>query len=229
MEYLNRRGVQNLDNTLAEKAGMGERVLFYPSSGYSLGRLLSLDCSLFVLAEATYGLQSSVPAERSQVLRRLNEASEGWRLEPIDALSQHGGPMPTLAMQVLPTRPELVTPPAEEGVAKERLCVLFGADNRRVLGLLARLGIELGWFVGICDGCQEGGNWECVNDMPFLEAVFRMVSPQGMLYYTDHSDLLWPRHHEPTWLRPRRAVMLAPYSELMLPVPESAIHPSRPV
>ena len=44
-------------------------------------------------------------------------------------------------------------------------------------------------FIGICDGCQEGGNYECVHSRPFLHPLLS-ASAEDLVYITDHSDYL---------------------------------------
>jgi hypothetical protein len=67
--------------------------------------------------------------------------------------------------------------------------VLF-EDNNDALLHLHQSGLKIHIYVGICDGCCEGGNWECVNENPFFGHVLSLAAPDGMAYFTDHSPPL---------------------------------------
>lgn len=66
---------------------------------------------------------------------------------------------------------------------------LFHEDNNL---MLERIKTDFGrvhHFVGICDGCCEGGNYECVHNRPFLSRLLQNAAP-NMKYSTDHSQPL---------------------------------------
>ena len=67
---------------------------------------------------------------------------------------------------------------------------LFFQDNNEVLARIAAAGWKINSYVGICDGCCEGGNYECVHDDPFLSKLLDTAAEEGMDYITDHSRLL---------------------------------------
>ncbi len=56
-------------------------------------------------------------------------------------------------------------------------------------------GCQVHHFVGICDGCCEGGNRECVHERPFVRRLLR-VAADGMSYITDHSRPLQGIPHD---------------------------------
>jgi hypothetical protein len=65
----------------------------------------------------------------------------------------------------------------------------FRMDNRAVFDILRVTRLRLTHFVGLNDGCCEGGNDACVHDEPFLGRLLaRAASP--LCYITDHSLLL---------------------------------------
>ncbi|MEN9905163.1 MAG: hypothetical protein RLZZ555_1728, partial [Pseudomonadota bacterium] len=64
--------------------------------------------------------------------------------------------------------------------------LLLWEDNNLVLERLRRAELQVHHFVGICDGCCEGGNYECVHERPFVRRLMR-VAADGMRYTTDHS------------------------------------------
>lgn len=70
---------------------------------------------------------------------------------------------------------------------------LFFQDNNQALARIHCAGWEISTFVGICDGCNEGGNYECIHDEPFLSKVLTNAA-DGMEYITDHSRFLSDYH-----------------------------------
>lgn len=63
---------------------------------------------------------------------------------------------------------------------------VFREDNRSTLARIAAQGLQIHHFVGICDGCAEGGNQECVHERPFMSHLLPLAA-DGMQYTTDHS------------------------------------------
>ena len=64
--------------------------------------------------------------------------------------------------------------------------ILFFEDNNIVLDRIRRYGGQINYFIGIKDGCGEGGNYQCVNEPPFLNKVLDCMADVGMTYITDH-------------------------------------------
>jgi hypothetical protein len=62
-------------------------------------------------------------------------------------------------------------------------------DKERRNGNRAKAGCKVHHFVGICDGCREGGNLECVHERPFVRRLMRIAADE-MHYITDHSEPL---------------------------------------
>ena len=58
-------------------------------------------------------------------------------------------------------------------------------DNERTLRLLIDAGIKISCFVGIQDGCVDGGNHECVNSFTFFSRLSPIL-PETSLYITNH-------------------------------------------
>lgn len=66
---------------------------------------------------------------------------------------------------------------------------LFFQDNNAALERIRLSGLKIHTFVGICDGCSEGGNYECVHKEPFLGKLLT-ASADRLEYFTDHSEFL---------------------------------------
>lgn len=75
----------------------------------------------------------------------------------------------------------------------DKFLFLFFQDNNQALARIHHAGWQISTFVGICDGCAEGGNYECVHDDPFLSKILATAA-NGMEYITDHSELLATGH-----------------------------------
>lgn len=133
------------------------RLCFYPSSGdTALWVLMRLDCDLFVMADKS----------RRAVSWPRIEADFNKRKLPIELVEQTDG---YLCFR-----------------SKGKTAWIFFEDNNVTLDRLRRASLTIHHFVGICDGCCEGGNHECVHKRPFLSRVLPLAD-HGMAYTTDHS------------------------------------------
>ncbi len=63
--------------------------------------------------------------------------------------------------------------------------ITLTCDNERTLRLLINAGVKISCVVGIQDGCEEGGNHECVNSYNFFSRLSAIV-PEEFLYITNH-------------------------------------------
>lgn len=61
-------------------------------------------------------------------------------------------------------------------------------DNNEILGLFLAKGIRLSAIVIICDGCVEGGNYECCARDGFFGRLMPVVTDQ-FDYFCDHKQL----------------------------------------
>lgn len=140
--------------------GPHRALCFYPSSGHRLlCAVMRLDCDLFVMAEK----------RPKRALWDWIEANFARRRRPVERI--HASPR-HLAFR-------------SEG--KEAW--IFFEDNNLTLKRISDAGLRIAAFVGICDGCREGGNLECVHERPFLRRLLPLAD-NGMRYFTDHSDPL---------------------------------------
>lgn len=134
-----------------------QRLCFYPSSGYQLlWSVMQLDCDLFVFSDKD---------------RRYSS----WSQIQAD-FAHHRRPLELIAR-------------GSDFVRFRSGCktgVLLWEDNNLVLDRLQLARLQVHHFVGICDGCSEGGNYECVHERPFVQRLMR-VAADGMCYSTDHS------------------------------------------
>jgi len=136
------------------------RLCFYPSSGANaLWALMQLNCDLFVMAE-----------QRPEAVSWRHIASEFKKQGLPVELVQHNRHYLRFTSQ-------------------GKTAWIFFEDNNITLQRLHRLGLKIHHFVGICDGCAEGGNHECVHERPFLSLILH-IAVQGMVYTTDHSGPL---------------------------------------
>jgi len=146
-----------------------QRLCYYPSCHYRTPWiLLGLDCDLFIMSE---------------------KERRNCRWQDFQAcFERHGHAVTLLADtdQYLHFR------------AGGRPFWVFREDNRQTLGRIADARLKIHHFVGIRDGCMEGGNHECVNERPFLTQLLPLAA-DGMQYTTDHMpplQLSWERRRK---------------------------------
>lgn len=134
-----------------------QRLCFYPSSGYGLlWAVMQVDCDLFVFSDKD---------------RRFSS----WD-KIRDDFARHHRPL-----ELVSRGPDYV-----QFRSGRKTGLLLWEDNNQVLDRLHQAGLQVHHFVGICDGCCEGGNYECVHERPFVRRLMR-VAADGMRYSTDHS------------------------------------------
>lgn len=134
-----------------------QRLCYYPSCGWGLlWAVMQLDADLFVFSDK----------ERRH---------SSWSNIQAD-FRRHGRPL-----ELVGRGPDFV-----QFRSAGKTGLLLWEDNNLVLDRLQRAGLKVHHFVGICDGCCEGGNYECVHDLPFVTRLLR-VAADGMRYSTDHS------------------------------------------
>lgn len=67
--------------------------------------------------------------------------------------------------------------------------VFFFDDNNVIVQRMINAQLTLATLIGINDGCNEGGNYECINRERFLLALSPLID-QHIAYIIDHSYLL---------------------------------------
>jgi len=67
--------------------------------------------------------------------------------------------------------------------------------------MIRKSGLKISTWIGVLDGCCEGGNPLCVHEMPFFGKVLDLIPDKGcMNIITDHSPYLF---NEDGWGKPR--------------------------
>ena len=159
----------NPDKELIRLADLEPRLLFYPSSGINKQRFFDQDYDVFVFVD---NVTKWVRNKDLHGERRRNF----W--------NQFKSNLP----------PDITLVGATDLVRVFRLGdqwgFLFFQDNNEVLWRIMKSFNRISAFIGICDGCAEGGNYECVNDAKFFKKVLGLMHPMGMTYLTDHSNVL---------------------------------------
>jgi len=67
-----------------------------------------------------------------------------------------------------------------------KMAVFLFMDNNEALEIIWKSGIPIEGFCGQNDGCCEGGNYECVNDVPFTSKVLSLMGSH-LEVVTDHA------------------------------------------
>jgi len=175
-------GVFDPDVCLNSLYADGKRLCFYPSCGNDLlWAVMQLDADMFIFSD--YAPRS--PEARK---RFWHEVAADFR--------ENAQPLALVASTV-------GTRVFQSGA---KWGFLFFQDNNDALTRIVESDWSVDVFVGIRDGCAEGGNYECVHGAPFLTKM--LAAAAGPLtYYADHSYLLtdpdesYRRRH--TYFRPR--------------------------
>lgn len=140
-----------------------QRLCYYPSSGYGLlWAVMQLDCDVFIFSDKDNHYNS-------------------WSKIRADFASHRQ------ALELMGRGSNFV-----QFRSGQKIGLLLWEDNNLVLDHLHEARLQVHQFVGICDGCCEGGNYECVHERPFIRRLMR-VAANGMHYATDHSRPLQKR------------------------------------
>ena len=78
--------------------------------------------------------------------------------------------------------------------------ILLCVDNNIGLSLIMDSGSKISYFIGVNDGCQEGGNYECVNSESWLNNILDVMHPDGLTYITDHFEHYWQSTEDPPYI-----------------------------
>jgi len=85
-------------------------------------------------------------------------------------------------------------------IPKEGKVVVFlFMDNNEALEIIWKSGIPIEGFCGQNDGCCEGGNYECVNDVPFTSKVLSLMGSH-LEVVTDHAPGILGISRGEAWL-----------------------------
>jgi hypothetical protein len=161
------------DLQLERLVEQGLRFAFYPSCGFDARWLLREDVDVVALSDYSPTL---MPPRRANGRRQFWERVRA-QLGRVDVVAE------TVRTRVFRWR--------------GKWGFLFFQDNNEVVRRLRAAGVRLHTFVGKTDGCCEGGNYECVNDAPFMRKVLDLV-PDEVVYGTDHvREGMHLRHGEP--------------------------------
>lgn len=151
------------DKFIKELAKTKPKVLFYPSSGCRIKGIFDMPYDVFIFADY-YPPNAD---ERRAFFKELRNSE----------------PRVTLYRSTVRTRIFRVG---------DKWGFLFFQDNKEVFKRISNAGLKISCFVGVNDGCGEGGNYECVNDLNWLEKVFASFPKGRGKYITDHSRYLYP-------------------------------------
>ncbi len=139
------------------------RVCFYPSSGFNrLWAVMALDCDVFIFSD--YRQRTDPWQDILQDFQRRRRDVVLIERSDHHVFFTSGG----------------------------KAAYLFHEDNNLTLERIKKDYGRVHHFVGICDGCCEGGNYECVHNRPFLSRLLQIAAP-NMKYSTDHSEPLESR------------------------------------
>lgn len=77
-------------------------------------------------------------------------------------------------------------------IDKQKWGIFLFLENNRAVKMIRDSGLQISTFIGVTDGCAEGGNYECCNETPFFEKIVTLMPDAGnMSVITDHSPYLF--------------------------------------
>ncbi len=159
------RGLRNTGALLRSLLSNGRRLCFYPSCG---NRLLS---PLFQLKSDVFVFSDYYP-------RNLAGRRRFW-----------AGIVGDFASRGVQLSLVYATKTVRVARSRDKWLFLFFEDNNRVLERIAGAGGKIAQLFSVNDGCMEGGNYECVNEDPFMGKWLALMEDGGD-YFTTHSSLL---------------------------------------
>lgn len=159
------RGLRNTDALLRSLLTPGRRLCFYPSCG---NRLLS---PLFQLKSEVFVFSDYYP-------RNLAGRRRFW-----------AGIIGDFADRGVQLSLVYATKTVRVARSVDKWLFLFFEDNNRALERIVEAGGKITQFFSVNDGCMEGGNYECVNEDPFMGKWLGLMEDGGD-YFTTHSSLL---------------------------------------
>jgi hypothetical protein len=80
-----------------------------------------------------------------------------------------------------------------------KVVVYVFTDNLSALNTIWKSGIAIEGYSAYCDGCCEGGNHECANDVPFMSKVLSLTD-KHLEVITDHAPGLLGISRAEAWL-----------------------------
>lgn len=152
----------NSQKLLKQLAENNPKVLFYPSSSHSHQGIFNLGYDIFIFSD----YYPKNPRMRDEFYTKFKSADSRLVLYKS-------------------------TDKCRISRLEEKWVFLYFEDNNKVLKKIQKAGLQLSCFIGLNDGCCEGGNYECVNESIWLKKVFQILE-NGGLYITDHSKTLFP-------------------------------------
>ena len=158
-------GTFDPDVLLVDLRRSGQKLCFYPSSGNTLlWAVMQMEAHVFVFSD--YSPQNA--EQRKHFWRQIQDEF-------------HERKVP-LALVESTERTRVFR-------SGQKHAFLFFQDNNDALDRIKRAGWKVSTFVGIRDGCCEGGNHECVHAEPFLSRLLNAIA-EPTSYFADHSELL---------------------------------------
>jgi hypothetical protein len=150
-------------------------LMYYASSGVNGGCLLDYDdYDTFVFSDY---YPHKFGGTRTEFFRRFLQSCGGKKIELVAA---------TPKCRLFHT-------------SADQWALFLFTDNRHALKIIQKSEINIEGFCGYCDGCCEGGNDECCNDLPFMKEILGLMGAR-MRVITDHAPALLGVSRGEAWL-----------------------------
>ena len=187
-----------IQEQLRDLAGEGKRTLFYPSAGTDIRpALFDWDCELFIFADYS-----------GYTNKNLTDWNYRWKRDAdgngipdrrratktTDQKSRNERTKKHILRKILNRHPSSKL--LEEASShftfefRNKLGIYFFEENNVVLARIIEAGLPLHYFVGLADGCGEGGNWDCVHSRRWLDRILPLLAGNSGQYVFDHSEVI---------------------------------------
>ena len=187
-----------IQKQLHDLASRGKRTLFYPSARTDIRpALFNWDCELFIFADyggnphknfTDWDYRWKRDADGNGIPDRRRVTKTADRKSRNERTKKHR------LRKILKTHPssKLLKETSSHFIFgfRNKLGIYFFEENNNVLARIIEAGLVLHYFVGLGDGCGEGGNWECVHSRRWLDRVLPLLAGNNGHYVFDHSEVI---------------------------------------
>jgi hypothetical protein len=143
------------------------RLLYYPSAGERDGFVCNFNADIFVFSD--YRPKSI--SDRRAFWKQFRQSCTPQKIRLIKA-----------------------TPVARVfQINRHKIGIFLFLDNNDAVEMIRRSGLKISIFFSKNDGCAEGGNYQCVNQMPFFGKILDLMpdNDEGMCVLTSHNGFLF--------------------------------------
>ena len=147
--------------------GRYKRVLYYPSAGERDGGFVcDFDTDIIILSD----FRPKTIRDRRTFWRQFRQGAAPHEIRLIAA-----------------TRISRVF-----RINRRKIGIFLFKENNEAITMIRNSGLKINTFFSKNDGCCEGGNLECCNELPFFSKILNLMPDDGGMYViSDHNTFLF--------------------------------------